>query len=160
MPTKAQSYNAMYLLGLVLVQVLPTVHAHTDVETLAEALHQARIAEPLLATRVLTQTLGLDAEGPWLADVQAFDDGEREEMFAALRKEGVTLADRSRLRRLASAGVTQPVPDGENSPRRSAQSSEGDSGGASLEAMAIAVTALLGVVSYVVQARSAVSDVV
>ena len=125
MPTNAQSY--MYLLGLVLVQVLPTVHAHTHAKTLAETLHQARITEPLLAARVLTlHTLGLDAEGPWLADVQAFDDGEHEEMFVALRKEGVALADRSRLRRLASAGGSQPVPDGENSSRRNAQSSEED----------------------------------
>jgi hypothetical protein len=40
-----------------------------------------------------------------------FDAEERAEMFATLRGEGVALADRSKLRRLASAAALQPVPD-------------------------------------------------
>ena len=127
---------------------------------MTDALDRARLAEPLLAARVLTQTLRLDVDGAWLADLEAFDADERAEMFAALRGEGVALADRSKLRRLASGGGAQPVLIGNSSSRRSAQTSseegsvEEGSGGASLEAMAIAVTALLGIVSYIVQART------
>jgi hypothetical protein len=138
-----------------LLLLLAPDHAHGG--TVTDALDRARLAEPLLAARVLTQTLRLDADGAWLADLEAFDADERAEMFAALRGEGVALADRSKLRRLASGGGAQPVFIGNSSSRRSAQTSseegsvEEGSGGASLEAMAIAVTALLGIVSYVVQ---------
>jgi hypothetical protein len=138
-----------------------------------QTLHQARIAEPQLAARVLTQTFKLDAEGLlWLTDLRGFDAQERTEMSETLRAEGVTLADRSKLRRLTSRAEQLSVPKADRSSflfvqagsadtisleRRSVQSSEEDGSSTSVEGMAIAVTALLGILSYIVQARTAAS---
>jgi hypothetical protein len=45
------------------------------------------------------------AEGGWLADLPRFDGPERQELSDLLRKEGVGLADRSKLWRLAIAAA-------------------------------------------------------
>jgi hypothetical protein len=56
--------------------------------SLMQTLHQARIAEPQLAARVLTQTFKLDAEGVRLADLRGFDAQERTEMSETRRADG------------------------------------------------------------------------
>jgi hypothetical protein len=68
------------------------------------------MAEPDAVARALTAVIRIDptTEGGWLADLRAFDGPERQELSDLLRKEGVGLADRSKLRRLTTA-ATQPT---------------------------------------------------
>ena len=77
---------------------------------LAAALADARMAEPDAVARALTEVIRIDptTEGGWLADLRGFDGPERQELSDLLRKEGVGLADRSKLRRLTTA-ATQPT---------------------------------------------------
>ena len=77
---------------------------------LATALADARMAEPDAVARALTEVIRIDptTEGGWLADLRGFDGPERQELSDLLRKEGVGLADRSKLRRLTTA-ATQPT---------------------------------------------------
>jgi hypothetical protein len=95
-----------------------------------------------------------------LQDIRMLDAGERAEMFASLEAMDVGLGSRAKLRRLAyasSAAVEQSAGGLENanwaptqpepSPRRLQQS------GGSMDSIALAVTALLGIVSYLVQAK-------
>jgi hypothetical protein len=138
---------------------------------LLPALKSARLAEPELAARVLTDTfkLGGSDDGVWLADLQAFDGPEREEMLEVLRGEGVGLADRSKLRRLIDLSRSTPdsyAKDIDNhrandatiaAPRRMQKEElEADKGsGLSSDSIAIIITAVLGVGSFLVQARVA-----
>jgi hypothetical protein len=96
-----------------------------------------------------------------LQDIRMLDAGERAEMFASLQAMGVGLGSRAKLRRLAyassvtverSAGglnadwtVTQ-LP--ELAIRRQLQQS-----GGSMDSIALGMTALLGIASYLVQAK-------
>jgi hypothetical protein len=80
---------------------------------MSAALSDARIAEPEAVVRALIEVIRINPTteeplGPagWLADLRGFDRPERQEMSDLLRKEGVGLADRSKLRRLA-IGATQ-----------------------------------------------------
>ena len=95
-----------------------------------------------------------------LQDIRMLDAGERAEMFASLEAMDVGLGSRAKLRRLAyasSAAVEQSAGGLENAnwaptqpeptPRRLQQS------GGSMDSIALAVTALLGIVSYLVQAK-------
>ena len=68
------------------------------------------MAEPDAVARALTEVIRIDptTEGGWLADLRGFDGPERQELSDILRKEGVGLADRSKLRRLTTA-ATQPT---------------------------------------------------
>ena len=81
-----------------------------SVPPLAAALADARMAEPDAVARALTEVIRIDltTEGGWLADLRGFDGPERQELSDLLRKEGVGLADRSKLRRLTTA-ATQPT---------------------------------------------------
>ena len=75
---------------------------------LADALADARILEPVVVARALTEVVRINpilAEGGWLADLRGFDGPERQELSDLLRKEGVGLADRSKLRRLATTAA-------------------------------------------------------
>jgi hypothetical protein len=82
--------------------------------SLADALAEAHMADSEAVVRVLTEVVRLNPtfadvevlEGGWLADLRGFDGPERQELSDILRKEGVGLADRSKLRRLAT-GATQ-----------------------------------------------------
>ena len=96
---------------------------------LAAALADARMAEPDAVARALTEVIRIDptTEGGWLADLRGFDGPERQELSDLLRKEGVGLADRSKLRRLTNA-ATQPTAledDVASIPRRAQQTVDG-----------------------------------
>jgi hypothetical protein len=96
--------------------------------TLATAHADARKVEPEAVARALTEVVRINpisgAEGAgWLADLRGFDGPERQELSGLLRQEGVGLADRSKLRRLATA-VTQSTimeDDAFGIPRRAQQ---------------------------------------
>ena len=78
--------------------------------SLADALAEAHMADSDVVARVLTEVVRINpifaVGGGWLADLRGFDGPERQELSDLLRKEGVGLADRSKLRRLAT-GATQ-----------------------------------------------------
>ena len=87
------------------------------------------MAEPDAVARALTEVIRIDptTEGGWLADLRGFDGPERQELSDLLRKEGVGLADRSKLRRLTTA-ATQPTAledDVASIPRRAQQTVDG-----------------------------------
>ena len=113
--------------------------------------------------------------GAWLADLRGFDGAERAELCDALRSEGVPLAEPSKLRRLITSAAELPPPlkdtstrgakrreqsppmvrdstprESRDVPRRHLQS--GGNGG-SMDSIALVVTAVLGIASYLVQAR-------
>ena len=96
---------------------------------LAAALADARIAEPDAVARALTEVIRIDptTEGGWLADLRGFDGPERQELSDLLRKEGVGLADRSKLRRLTTAAIqpTAIMEDDVASIARRAQQTDG-----------------------------------
>ena len=76
---------------------------------LVDALADTRMAEPAAVAQALTEEVRINptsAEGGWLADLRGFDAPEREELSDLLRKEGVGLGDRSKLRRLVAASTS------------------------------------------------------
>ena len=109
---------------------------------------------------------------PW-ADLRAFDGGERAEMVLTLQGEGVALGDRSKLRRLVdetfgvhdapgeAGGIREHSTVRSDGLRRAqdtgcgeAQSAgTGGEGGSSMDTVALALTAVLGIVSYLMQAK-------
>ena len=136
------------------------------------------MADPAAVARVLAEIVGVDPTGDaWLADLRGFDGAERAELCDALRSEGVLLVDRSKLRRLITAAAALPPPlevttRGQNSGNsrhlwfgaaRPTMSPAGNSKAAGTAAQwtpspwssPILVTALLGIASYLVQARQA-----
>ena len=94
---------------LCILALLPGLFA-VSAPPLAAALADARMAEPDAVARALTKVIRIDptTEGGWLADLRGFDGPERQELSDILRKEGVGLADRSKLRWLTTA-ATQPT---------------------------------------------------
>jgi hypothetical protein len=91
--------------------LLPLAESAGVPSTLATALADARMTEPEAVARALTEVVKVDptsAEGG-LADLREFDGPERQELSNILRKEGVGLADRSKLRRLAAADAQSSV---------------------------------------------------
>jgi hypothetical protein len=92
-----------------------------------------------------------------LQDIRMLDAGERAEMFASLEGMDVGLGSRAKLRRLADV---QDVPSAPTNTNRSStrpestrrQLQQGSSGG-SMDSIALAITALLGIASYLVQAK-------
>jgi hypothetical protein len=118
------------------------------------------MAKPEAVARVLTDIIGVDlTSGKWLADLQGFNSAEQTELCDAMRSEGVGLADRSKIRILATAPELQHelwtkqaahaqfVEPTFASPRQLQQS------GGSMDSIALALTALLGIASYLVQAK-------
>jgi hypothetical protein len=72
---------------------------------LADVLADARMAEPEAVAWALTEVVRINptsAEAGWLADLRGFDGPERQELSDLLRKEGVGLGDRSKLRQLVT----------------------------------------------------------
>ena len=97
---------------LCILALLPLAESSARPPTpqLADALADAHMVEPEVVARALREVIRIDhtstEEGGWLADLREFDGPERQELSDLLRKEGVGLADRSKLRRLAT-GTTQ-----------------------------------------------------
>ena len=95
-----------------------------------------------------------------LHDIRLLDTGERAEMFASLQAMDVGLGSRAKLRRLAcasSAAFEQSAggfnadwasTQAEPTPRQLQQQS-----GGSMDSIALGMTALLGIASYLVQAK-------
>ena len=104
---------------LCLLALLPLAQASANPPpppALADALAGARMAEPEAVARALIEVVRInpattDELGPagWLADLRGFDGPERHELSDILRKEGVGLADRSKLRRLVTAAAAQSI---------------------------------------------------
>jgi hypothetical protein len=95
-----------------------------------------------------------------LQDILMLDTGERAEILASLQAMDVGLGSRAKLRRLAcasSAAVEQSVGGLKNTNWASTQaapiSRRLQQSGGSIDSIALAVTALLGIVSYLVQAK-------
>jgi hypothetical protein len=112
---------------LCILALLPFVFAEST-PPLAAALADARMAEPDAIARALIEVIRIDPtkEGGWLADLRGFDGPERQELSDLLRKEGVGLADRSKLRRLANAAArTTAMGDEVVSIPRRAQQADG-----------------------------------
>ena len=104
-PAKAMLCMFLALLPLIESSAL---YAPPPTPPLADALADARILEPVAVARALTEVVRINpifAEGGWLADLRGFDGPERQELSDLLRKEGIGLADRSKLRRLATAAA-------------------------------------------------------
>ena len=92
---------------LCILALLPLADSSTFPRALplADALADARMAEPEVVAQALTEVIRINptsAEGGWLADLRGFDGLERHELSDLLRKEGVGLGDRSKLRRLVT----------------------------------------------------------
>ena len=92
---------------LCILALLPLAHSSTfpPAPPLADALTDARMAEPEVVAQALTEVIRINptstsTEGGWLADLRGFDEPERQELSDLLCKEGVGLGDRSKLRRL------------------------------------------------------------
>ena len=98
---------------LCILALLPLAESSARPPTpqLADALADAHMVEPEVVARALREVIRIDhtstEEGGWLADLRGFDGPERQELSDLLRKEGVGLADRSKLRRLATSAATQ-----------------------------------------------------
>ena len=98
---------------LCILLLLPLAESSAQQPTpqLADALADAHMVEPEVVARALREVIRIDhtstEEGGWLADLRGFDGPERQELSDLLRKEGVGLADRSKLRRLTTAATQQ-----------------------------------------------------
>ena len=97
---------------LCILALLPLAEssAPPPIPSLADALAEAHMVDGEAVARILTEVVRINptcaGEGGWLADLRGFDGPERHELSDLLRKEGVGLADRSKLRRLVT-GATQ-----------------------------------------------------
>ena len=93
---------------LCILALLPLADSSTFplAPSLADALADARMAEPEVVAQALTEVIRINpttsAEGGWLADLRGFNEQERQELSDLLWKEGVGLGDRSKLRRLVT----------------------------------------------------------
>jgi hypothetical protein len=121
------------------------------------ALSAADIAAPELVAHVLQGSKLVPAE------LGQLDSAERDELVGAMQAVDVTLGDRFRLRRMSAAAVLPGVGSSEclemrtaadfNKAARALQSTgDGGGGGVSGDSIALMVTALLGVGSFIVQA--------
>jgi len=100
----------MAMLCILALLPLAESSAPSPAPSLADALAEAHMADSEAVARVLTEVVQINPTfaigGGWLVDLRGFDEPERQELSDILRKEGVGLADRSKLRRLA-IGATQ-----------------------------------------------------
>jgi hypothetical protein len=103
----------MTMLCILALLPLAESSAPSPAPSLADALAEAHMADSEAVARVLTEVVQINPTfaigGGWLADLRGFDEPERQELSDILRKEGVGLADRSKLRRLAT-GATELTP--------------------------------------------------
>jgi hypothetical protein len=131
--------------------------------SLAAELASGGLDQPHALTGLL-EGLGLRL----MQDVQRLNAPEQLELAESLRAADVSLGSRSKLRHLANADAAADngmgiMGSGANAPPRqmqkdqptSAAASKSDGGGFSVETLAIMVTALLGLASYVLQAKLA-----
>jgi hypothetical protein len=177
MQMKSSSLHALLLLSVLVPSVASSVsllaREYETADTLQSSLSAGGLEQPQFLSGILRE-LGL----PSMQDVRLLNKPEQLELAESLREEGVNLGSRSKLRRLSETPVEPgdaPAPkgtlreksgaghrktpgsgrsereDGENEPRRQLQSV---GGGISIEVAAIAVTGLIGMVGYAVQARS------
>jgi hypothetical protein len=154
--------------------MLPTMTLFLLLTASAECAHAADTLPPVLPASLshaglehpesLTESL-YTIELRSLQDIRMLNIGERAEMFASLRGMDVGLGSRAKLRRLADApsatversteGLEQDA-DWASRPSPRAQATvtrrQLQSGG-SMDSIALAVTALLGIASYLVQAK-------
>ena len=137
-----------------------------DSASLEAELESGQLDQPLVLSAILRE-LGLHLMG----DVRLLNAPERLELSESLRAAGVDLGSRSKLRRLSGGGTQSEqqlqldesalltidsVKD--KTPQRKVEENHRqlqEKTGFSLEVAAIVVTGLLGMVGYVVQARSA-----
>ena len=124
-----------------------------DLASLEAELESGQLDQPRVLSTILHE-LGLHLMG----DVRLLNAPERLELSESLRAAGVDLGSRSKLRRLSGSGTQseQQLQLDESAPltidnHRQLQ----EKTGFSLEVVAIVFTGLLGMVGYVVQARSA-----
>ena len=136
--------------------------------TLTPALIQHRIVHPELISGVL-KALALDtADGRWLTDLQGLDDREWVEMISEMVSQKVALGNRAKLRRMVYADPAGEIrdelklrnqreqgwPEPED-PRRLQDEPQTkgrqEEEGFPVETAALAVTALLGLGSYILQ---------
>ena len=114
-------------------------------------LATAGLSEPRALSDTLKE-LGLD----YVEDVRRLNGPEQLELAESLKAAGVNLGSRSKLRQLA-AGFGVMIDDHAAALRQVQEdtpaSSKSDGSGFSVETLAIGVTGLLGVVSYVLQAK-------
>jgi hypothetical protein len=169
----ALGWTTTWLLNVVAVafmQTLPSMkllllfaacflrHVHADV-TLPSELLASLVQAGLENTDSLTEALHT-IELHSLRDIRMLDTGERAEMFALLQGMNVGLGSRAKLRRLAgvsallggSAGALEKANWSTAQTEFPRQLQQG-SGGGSMDSIALAVTALLGIASYLVQAK-------
>ena len=128
-----------------------------DSASLEAELESGQLDQPLVLSAILRE-LGLHLMG----DVRLLNAPERLELSESLRAAGVDLGSRSKLRRLSGGGTQseQQLQLGECTPLTIDSVKEThrqlqEKTGFSLEVAAIMFTGLLGMVGYVVQARSA-----
>jgi hypothetical protein len=147
------------LLLLLLAAFAQYTHA-TDTLTpdLPDFLSNAGIENPESLTKAL-YTIELRSS----QDIRILDTGERAEMFASLQAMDVGLGSRAKLRRLAcaSTATVEESPGGlEHTDWASTQRHQPEptrqlqqQSGGSMDSIALVVTALLGIASYLVQAK-------
>jgi hypothetical protein len=111
-PPSIMSPHIATMAMLCILALLPLAEssAPPPAPSLADALAEAHMADSEAVARVLTEVVQINPTfaigGGWLVDLRGFDEPERQELSDILRKEGVGLADRSKLRRLAT-GATE-----------------------------------------------------
>ena len=169
--TKAPSMPALIYLFLLTFITHITTLAAAEQAFSASADETAVSLQASLATGGLEQPqalagilrgLGL----PSVQDVRLLNIPEHLELSKSLQEQGVNLGSRSKLRRLSEGDNEVPAgllydngvrsADSRTSHRRAQDApAKAESSGFSMETLAIAVTALLGVVSYVLQAKLA-----
>ena len=151
--------------------MLPTMKLFLLLAASAECAHAADTLPPVLPASLshaglehpdsLTEALHA-IELRSLQDIRMLDIGERAEMFASLQGMDVGLGSRAKLRRLAdapSATVERSTEGLEQDadwvyPRAQATVTRRQlQSGGSMDSIALAMTALLGIVSYFVQAK-------
>ena len=170
------------LLAFHLLAALPLIQCSADVKPSPGPLRDVSgdslqldlvasgfVQHPSVLFDILHDELGLLS----MQDIRLLNAPEQLELAASLRDAGVNLGSRSKLRRLsdsnyeARSGIHDDntiiiSAEGKPSPRRvqdessaSAVTDKKEDGGPSIETLAIAVTALLSVGSYILQAKLA-----
>ena len=153
--------------------VLAALAALADTALAAGAIHVGLPYEPAEGVACTLQATGVrdpaaiaaalsQAALHSVADVAGLNGGETAELFEDLRAAAIPLGDRARLRKASEhanahhpfAKMLRPL-DGARHRRLQGATSSSDRGGVSIEVVAIAVTGLIGMVGYLVQARSA-----
>jgi hypothetical protein len=123
----------------------------------SHALCAAEVTATVLGPALQAELVKLDLAD--LGDVLLLNAEERDELKGALKVVGIPLGARSRFRRVVEDTGFRRLPTDERSSIRRVQeeptAAKKESGGFSFETLAIAVTALMGLISYALQAKLA-----